>query len=100
MAVGEKSSKPDRRLVPRNPLKDEDFFSERLRDSEKAAGLIRPLRNVHRHMVCGNISKIELDLAVLLAKNPRAFTGLRCLYCGFRPITEFCWDGGNELVGR
>ena len=71
-----------------------------LSDEEIAKGFVRPVRESYVHKTCGTVTKMGLKLAETYARDPKFYGATYCVGCGKHlDVTEFTWDGTNEIVG-
>ncbi|NKF21586.1 hypothetical protein [Solimonas marina] len=83
---------------------------------ERAKGFVRPVRNTYVHVGhgakfdgpvqmtrgsgCGAATTISRDIAETYARDPKFYSGTFCIGCRTHlPLSEFVWDGTNEVVG-
>lgn len=67
---------------------------------ERAKGYVRPLRRSYVHNKCGSVTTIGLSIAETYARNPKFYNGTFCCGCGGHfPLSEFVWEGTDEIVG-
>ena len=67
---------------------------------ERAKGYVRPLRYRYVHTVCGSVTTMAHSIAETYARNPKFYSGTFCVSCKKHfPLTEFVWDGTEEVVG-
>ena len=67
---------------------------------ERAKGFVRPLRHAYKHKTCGTATMMGQELAETYARNPKFYGGTFCCHCQMhRPVAEFTWDPGTEVVG-
>lgn len=78
-----------------------------LSDEERAKGFVRPVRTAYRHLTCGTITTMGLELAETYARNPGFYGATYCVACmKHRPVGaegEFEWvatlDDDQRMVG-
>jgi hypothetical protein len=71
-----------------------------LSEKERAKGFVRPVRRKYQHTTCGSVTTMSLPLAETYARDPKFYGATYCVRCGMhRPVSEFFWDGTDELVG-
>ncbi len=71
-----------------------------LSDEERARGFIRPVRQSYVHTMCGTVTRMSLKLAETYAVDPNFYGSTYCVYCvQHRPVSEFLWDGTDQVVG-
>ena len=71
-----------------------------LSEEERARGFVRPVRRSYKHLNCGVVTTMGLDLAETYARDPSFYGATYCVNCSMhRPLTEFVWEGTNEQVG-
>lgn len=67
---------------------------------ERAKGFVRPYREVYLHKTCGTTTRMGQAIAETYARDPKFYGGTYCVACRMhRPVSEFVWDGTNEVVG-
>ncbi|MFM9928161.1 hypothetical protein VLK31_34685 [Variovorax sp. H27-G14] len=89
---------PDHREI--DPTTDQQRGYVVLSAEERAKGFVRPVRRSYVHLKCGALTKMSLPLAETYARQPDFYSGTFCVGCGTHfPLTEFHWDGTNEVVG-
>lgn len=67
---------------------------------ERSKGFIRPVRRSYVHLKCGAVTTMAQSIAETYARDPGFYSGTFC--CGCRvhlPLSEFRWDGTDEVVG-
>jgi len=71
-----------------------------LSQEERANGFVRPLRRSYRHVVCRSVTTMSLPLAGTYAREPGFYGATYCVTCArHAPVSEFRWDGTDEVVG-
>lgn len=71
-----------------------------LSDEERAKGFIRPVRRSYVHTVCGAVTTMGQRIAETYARDPKFYGATYCTKCQMhRPVSEFLWDGTDEVVG-
>lgn len=71
-----------------------------LSDDELAKGFVRQLRTSYVHSECGTKTTMNKKLAETYARDPKFYHGTYCTGCRMhRPVSEFVWDGTEEVVG-
>lgn len=61
---------------------------------------VRPVRRKYVHSLCGCVTTMGTALAETYARDPKFYGATYCVNCRMhRPVTEFTWDGTNEIVG-
>lgn len=71
-----------------------------LSEEERAKGFIRPVRRKYVHTVCGSVTTMSTALAETYARQPTFYGATYCVHCSMhRPVSEFTWDGTDEVVG-
>ncbi len=72
-----------------------------LSDEERAKGFVRPVRRTYVHVDgCGAATTMGLAIAETYARQPDFYGGTYCVGCRMhRPLSEFRWDGTDEVVG-
>lgn len=71
-----------------------------LSEEERAKGFVRPLRQTYVHAACGTATFMSIPLAETYARNPKFYGATWCVGCrNHFPVSEFAWDGSEELVG-
>lgn len=67
---------------------------------ERAKGFVRPYREVYLHKTCGTTTRMGRAIAETYARDPKFYGGTYCVNCRMhRPVSEFVWDGTEEVVG-
>jgi len=67
---------------------------------ERAKGFIRPLRDSYIHNKCGGLTAMARSIAETYARDPKFYGSTFCVKCAKHfPVSEFTWEGSNELVG-
>lgn len=67
---------------------------------ERAKGFVRPVRQFYVHKTCGVVTKMAGAIAETYARDPKFYGATYCVACKtHRPLTEFVWDGTQEMVG-
>lgn len=71
-----------------------------LSEAERAQGFVRPVRDAYVHTACGAVTTMSRALAETYARDPRFYGATCCVRCSMhRPVSEFTWDGTDEVVG-
>jgi len=77
-----------------------------LSEEELAKGFTRPFRDSYLHKGsddnkgCGALTKMNKTISETYARDPKFYGMTFCVGCGTHlPVSEFVWDGTNELVG-
>lgn len=71
-----------------------------LTDEERAKGFVRPVRDKYVHTKCGALTQMGRSIAETYARDPSFYSGTFCVGCRTHlPLSEFVWDGTNEIVG-
>jgi len=71
-----------------------------LSEEERGKGFVRPLRRAYRHGVCGAVTTMSPPLAETYAREPGFYGATYCTTCGrHAPVSEFRWDGTDDVVG-
>lgn len=71
-----------------------------LTKEEREKGYVRPLRHTYLHTVCNHVTTMKEDIAATYARDPKFYTGTFCCYCRKHfPLSEFVWEGTDEVVG-
>jgi hypothetical protein len=61
-----------------------------LTEAERAKGFVRPVRDSYRHLRCGNLTTMSIDIAETYARDPGFYTGTFCVTCrGHFPVGEY-----------
>ena len=61
---------------------------------------VRPVRNKYVHKKCGVVTRMGQAIAETYAVNPKQYTSTFCVGCdAYLPVSEFVWDGTDEVVG-
>jgi len=67
---------------------------------ERAKGYVRPYRERYKHIKCGTVTQMGPAIAETYARDPKFYSGTFCVGCGKHfPLSEFVWDGTDEIVG-
>jgi hypothetical protein len=67
---------------------------------EERRPYVNPVRLKMRHIKCGEITSIGLDMAETIAKRPKFYKGMYCAHCQMhRPTAEFIWVLDGSMVG-
>lgn len=67
---------------------------------ERAKGFVRPVRRSYVHSNCGGVTTMGQALAETYARDPAFYSGTFCAVCRTHfPLSEFHWDGTDEVVG-
>lgn len=86
---------------------------------ERERGFVRPVRRKYIHWTkadgkpvpvvvinangfkgCGGVTRMGLDIAETYARDPHSYGSTYCVHCRMHlPVSEFTWDGAEELVG-
>lgn len=67
---------------------------------ERSRGFVRPFRDSYVHKTCGSLTKMAKPIAETYARNPKFYGGTFCVQCQKHlPVSEFVWDGTDDLVG-
>ncbi len=72
-----------------------------LSEDERAKGFKRPRRTTYRHVDgCGGVTTITGAIVETFARDPGFYDGTFCSGCVMhRPVSEFVWTEGGEVVG-
>lgn len=71
-----------------------------LSPEERAKGFVRPLRRTYKHVPCGTVTTMGLSIAETYARDPTFYSGTFCTGCRtHHPLSEFVWDGTDEVLG-
>jgi len=71
-----------------------------LSEEERAKGFIRPVRQSYIHNTCRAKTTMALAIAETYARDPKFYGATYCCQCGMHlPVSEFTWEGTDELVG-
>lgn len=71
-----------------------------LTEAERAKGFLRPVRNAYVHRACGSVTTMSRAIAETYARNPAFYGATYCVSCQRHlPVTEFLWDGTDQVVG-
>lgn len=71
-----------------------------LSEEERAKGFVRPVRRAYVHAKCGAVTTMSLSLAETYAREPEFYGSTYCVTCCMhRPVSEFTWSNGGEVVG-
>jgi hypothetical protein len=74
-----------------------------LSEEERAKGFVRPVRRSYKHLTCGTVTTMGVELAETYARDPQFYGGTFCAGCRNHypvgPNGEFVWNGTEEKVG-
>ena len=71
-----------------------------LSEEERKKGFVRPVRQTYLHKTCGTSTKMGLAIAETYARNPKFYGSTYCIFCQKHLlVSEFTWEGTDELVG-
>jgi len=71
-----------------------------LSDEERSKGFVRPVRRSYVHTECGSVTTMAQRIAETYARDPKFYGATFCCRCGTHcPVSEFKWDGTEEIVG-
>ena len=74
-----------------------------LSKEERAKGFVRPVRRAYKHLTCGAITTMSLEIAETYARRPTYYGATYCVQCQMhRPVGEdgeFVWDSDGTKVG-
>ena len=71
-----------------------------LSQSERAKGLVRPLRFEYRHTRCGTVTGMDQKIAETFARNPKFYGRTMCAECRKHfPLEQFTWMDGEDDTG-
>lgn len=72
-------------------------------EEERAQGFVRPVRRKYVHSGsggCGGVTTMSVGIAETYARDPGFYGSTYCVFCRKHlPVSQFTWDGTNELVG-
>jgi hypothetical protein len=72
-----------------------------LTPEELAKGFVRPLRDVYRHTICGQDTRMSYEVAATYARDPSFYGSTYCVQCRMhRPVGaagEFVWLDGTKV---
>lgn len=89
---------PDHRDI--NPDTGQQKSYVVLSAEERAKGFVRPVRRAYIHTKCGVVTTMAQSIAETYARDPSFYSGTFCAGCRTHlPLSEFLWDGTNEVVG-
>ena len=60
---------------------------------ERAKGFVRPVRRSYRHLTCGSVTTMGLELAETYARDPGFYSGTMCVNC------HALWRNHRVLAG-
>lgn len=73
---------------------------------ERAKGFVRPVRSSYRHVLCGAVTTMGLDIAETYARDPEFYGGTFCTKCrAHYPLVDstgrraFTWEPDGSAVG-
>lgn len=97
MVSGNPESIDHREIVPETGMQ-KDYVV--LCPDERSKGFVRPVRRSYRHNVCNSVTTMGTALAETYARDPGFYSGTFCVQCReHRPLTEFVWEGTQEVLG-
>ena len=71
-----------------------------LSEEERAKGFTRPYRTSYVHDKCGALTTMYASISETYARDPKFYGATFCIGCKTHlPVSEFKWDGTDELVG-
>ena len=71
-----------------------------LSEEERAKGFLRPVRDAYIHTKCLTVTTMGAALAETYARQPDFYGATYCCFCKkHSPVSEFLWDGTEEVVG-
>lgn len=71
-----------------------------LTTAERAKGFVRPVRKTYKHLKCGAVTTMSVDLAETYARDPKFYSGTFCVHCRVHsPLVEFVWEPDGSQVG-
>lgn len=89
---------PDHREI--NPVTGQQKGYVVLTAEERAKGFVRPVRRSYVHLVCRGITTMAPSIAETYARDPAFYSGTFCVVCRTHfPLSEFHWEGTEEVVG-
>lgn len=69
-----------------------------LSEEERHKKFVRPYRDTYRHVPCGALTKMGLEIAETYARDPTFYGGTYCTNCRMhRPLNEFIWEDGTQV---
>ena len=87
---------------PINPKTGQHTAYWVLSKEERAKGFVRPVRRSYKHLVCGTITSMSLDIAETYARDPEYYGSTFCVTCRTHlPVGEhgnFVWI--DEQYGK
>lgn len=90
-------------------MSDDDFdYGEKLDDGQyenhptiDEGEFVAPIRKRYVHDECDEVTKLRLDIAESLARDPNSYTKTFCANCGdYFPLDEFTWKDTDVTVGE
>ncbi len=71
-----------------------------LTEAEREKGYVRKVRTTYKHMKCGAITTMNVEIAQTYACDPKFYGETFCVGCKMHlPVSEFIWIGTDEVVG-
>lgn len=71
-----------------------------LSEQERNKGFVRPYRDSYVHDACGVLTRMGSNIAETYAREPKFYGSTWCVGCQMHlPVSEFHWDGSEDLVG-
>ena len=71
-----------------------------LSEEEQAKKFTHPVQHKYVHTVCGAATTMSTALAETYAREPAFYGATYCVHCAMhKPVSEFTWDGTNQVVG-
>lgn len=72
-----------------------------LSESERARGLVRPVRRTYIHEKCGAATRMGEAIAETYARDPQFYGATYCVRCRDHfpvgPAGEFVWEDGSKV---
>lgn len=74
-----------------------------LSEEERAKGFVRPVRHSYKHLTCGGLTTMGMQIAETYARKPDFYGATYCASCRkHRPVGEdgeFVWTTDGSKVG-
>ena len=69
-------------------------------EEERKKGFVRPVRRAYKHLTCGTVTTMGIELAETYARDPNFYSGTMCIHCRTHfPLDQFVWAGTDEVLG-
>lgn len=71
-----------------------------LTQADRDKGFVRKMRFSYLHSTCNTVTRMQKEIAETYARDPKFYAQTFCMHCRqHRPLSEFTWDGTEEIVG-